>query len=230
MSFDLSLILAAPYRDWLMDGVLMSLKLTAMSLALALPLAALLASAQISPWKWAGRVARGYVGIVRNIPLLVHILFWYFAVPELLPEPVKLALYQHDVEPLAAIAALTLYTAAYMSEDMRSGIQSVGARQLETARAFGFSYPAAMRYVVLPQAVRLVLPALLSQTINLWKNSSIATVIGVAELMNQAARVETTLFRSAEVFALATAIYAGVALLLTFFARLLQQRYPAYAA
>ncbi|MDP1194404.1 ABC transporter permease subunit, partial [Klebsiella pneumoniae] len=90
----------------------------------------------------------------------------------------------------------------YMSEDIRSGVRAVPAGQLTAAMALGFTPLAAMRLVVLPQALRITLPPLLSQTLNLWKNTSIATVIGTAELMYQAQRVESATFRGFETFAL----------------------------
>uniref|UniRef100_UPI0013DA1B82 ABC transporter permease subunit n=3 Tax=Pseudomonadota TaxID=1224 RepID=UPI0013DA1B82 len=86
--------------------------------------------------------------------------------------------YAGQIEVVSAWAALTLYTAAYMSEDIRSGVRAVPAGQLTAAMALGFTPLAAMRLVVLPQALRITLPPLLSQTLNLWKNTSIATVIG----------------------------------------------------
>jgi len=110
---------------------------------------------------------------------------------------------------------LTLYTAAYMSEDIRSGVRAVPGAQLDAAMALGFSYLAGMRLVVLPQALRITLPPLLSQTLNLWKNTSIATVIGASELMTQAQRVESASFRGFETFALVTVAYLSVSLVLT---------------
>lgn len=163
---------------------------------------------------------------IRNVPLLAHMLFWYFAAPEWLPEDLKAWLYAGNIEAASAIVALTLYTAAFMSEDMRSGIRAVPTVQLEAARALGFGYLASMRLVILPQALRITVPPLISQTLNLWKNTSIATVIGVAELMYQAGQVESSTFRSFESFAFATAAYLSVSLLITGAAAWYQQRYP----
>jgi polar amino acid transport system permease protein len=129
------------------------------------------------------------------------------------------------VEFASAAVALTLYAAAYMAEDIRSGIRAVSRGQLDAARALGMGYVDAMRLVVLPQALRTTLPPLLSQTLNLWKDSSVATVVGVGELMYQAARVESASFRSAEAFAFATLAYLSVSLALTALAALLQRRW-----
>ena len=224
--FDLSLVLAGPYRDLLVAGLLLSIKLTAVTLVLALPLAtavALLRLAPLRPLRWMGFA---FVESIRNVPLLAHMLFWYFGAPELLPETLKARLYEGNFEALSAVIALTLYTAAYMAEDIRSGISAIPAVQREAGRSLGLGYLANMRFVILPQALRITAPPLISQTLNLWKNTSIATVIGVAELMYQAAAVESASFRSFEPFAFATVSYLSVSLLITGLAAWQQRRYP----
>ncbi|WP_374349037.1 amino acid ABC transporter permease [Chitinimonas sp.] len=230
MHFDIQLLLTGDYRDWLLHGLAMSLALAGGTLLLALPLATLLALARLAPiaaLRWA---AFTLVEAVRNVPLLAHMLFWYFGAPELLPEPIKRWLYAGNIEAISALVALTLYTAAYMSEDIRSGIRAIPRGQLDAARALGFGFIAAMRYLIVPQALRLTVPPLLSQTLNLWKNTSIATVIGVAELMYQAAKVESASFRSAEAFAFATLSYLSISLLLGALAARYMQRFPARPA
>jgi len=113
-----------------------------------------------------------------------------------------------------------------MAEDIRSGIRAIPAVQFEAGRALGLGFGATMRHVVLPQALRITAPPLISQTLNLWKDTSIATVIGVAEMMYQAARVESASFRSAESFAFATATYLALSLAITGVATWYHHRYP----
>ncbi|HEY9068077.1 MAG TPA: amino acid ABC transporter permease [Burkholderiaceae bacterium] len=229
MSFDISLLIAGPYHTMLVAGLVLTLQLTAVTLALALPLAiavALLRLAPLAPLRWAGAT---FVEAIRNVPLLAHMLFWYFGAPELLPDAVKERLYAGNIEAFSAVAALTLYTAAFMAEDVRSGIRAIPAVQTEAGRALGLSFLATMRLVILPQALRITVPPLISQTLNLWKNTSIATVIGVAELMYQAAKVESASFRSVEAFAFATASYLSVSLAITLAAALYHKRFPVRA-
>ncbi|MCV2355691.1 amino acid ABC transporter permease [Paucibacter sp. B2R-40] len=227
---DFQLLLHGQFYDWLLSGFLFSLQLTGLTLVLALPLATGVALLRLAPSRIAQALGFAYVEGIRSVPLLVHMLFWYFAAPEALPDGIKQWLYRGNVEATAAVIALTLYTAAYMGEDIRSGLRAVPRTQFEAARALGFSYLASMRLVVLPQALRITVPPLISQTLNLWKNTSIATVIGVAELMYQAQRVETASFRGFETFALVTAAYLSVSLLITALAWAFQQRYPVRAA
>lgn len=229
MHLDFASVLSGEPRQWLLQGLRLSLALTAITWVAALPLGTAVALARLSPLRPLAVLGASFVAVVRNIPLLVHLLFWYFAVPELLPDAAKAWLYDHGAETLCALGALIFYTAAFMAEDIRSGIRAVPRTQLEAARALGLPYLASMRLVVLPQALAVVIPPLTSQTLNLWKNTSVATVIGTAELMYQAQRVETASFRGIETFGVATGVYLAVSLALTALGQALQRRYPARA-
>ena len=228
--FDFSVVMTGEFRQWLVSGFLLSLRLTIVTLLLSLPLATATALCRLSSVAVLRVLGTCFVETVRNIPLLVHLLFWYFAMPELLPETARNWLYDHDAESVCAVIALTLYTSSYMAEDIRSGIRAVPTTQLEAARALGFGFLASMRRVVLPQSFRIVVPPLISQTLNLWKNTSIATVIGTAELMYQAQRVETTSFRGVETFSVTTLAYLAVSLTITALAAWFQHRYPVRAS
>lgn len=225
-TFDLPMLLSGRYHDMLVAGLLMSLEYLFFAFWIALPLGLVVALLRLSPYRplrWAGTA---YVEVVRSIPLLAQMLFWYFAVPELLPVAWKEALYAGPVESVCAVVALGIYTAAYMAEDIRSGIRAVPAVQTEAARALGLGYLRTMRLVILPQALRITVPPLISQTLNMWKGTSIATVIGAAELMYQAGQVESASFRSFEAFAFASAAYLLVSLVITGLAVWFQHRYP----
>ncbi len=220
------MLLSGRYHEMLLAGLWLSIQLLVISLVLALPLATCIALLRLSPLALLRGLGFAYVETIRNIPLLAHMLFWYFGAPELLPEAAKQWLYAGNTEASCAVIALTLYTAAYMAEDIRSGIRAISFVQMEAARALGLSFLAAMRLVILPQAMRVITPPLISQTLNLWKNTSIATVIGVAELMYQAGQVESASFRSFESFAFATSAYLSLSLLITALAAWFQHRYP----
>jgi polar amino acid transport system permease protein len=224
--FDPSILQSGQYHDWLVQGLILSLQLTAASFVIALPFGALLAVMRTSGFALARAIASTIIEAIRNVPLLAHLLFWYFAFPELLPEGAREFLYAHNPEAVCAVIALSLYSGVHMAEDIRSGIRAVPTSQLEAARSLGLGRFASVRLVMLPQAFRAATPPLLSQTVNLWKDTSVATVIGAAELMYQAARVETSSFRSLEAFSFATLAYLSVSLLISFAAWLFQRRYP----
>ncbi|WP_409266997.1 amino acid ABC transporter permease [Massilia sp. BHUDP2] len=224
--FDPSILQSGQYHDWLVQGLILSLQLTAASFVIALPFGAILAVMRTSGFALASAIASTVIEAIRNVPLLAHLLFWYFAFPELLPEGAREFLYAHNPEAVCVVIALSLYSGVHMAEDIRSGIRAVPPSQLEAARSLGLGRFASVRLVLLPQAFRAATPPLLSQTVNLWKDTSVATVIGAAELMYQAARVETSSFRSLEAFSFATLAYLSVSLLISFAAWLFQRRYP----
>lgn len=230
MSFDPAIVLSGEFGAWLLRGFLLSIELTLATLVLAFPLATGVALLRLSSRAALRGIGVSFVEAIRNVPLLAHLMFWYFGMPELLPEAARNWLYEHGAESICAVVALTLYTAAYMSEDIRSGIRAVPRAQLEAARSLGFSQLRSMRLVVLPQALRITVPPLISQTLSLWKNTSIATVIGTAELMYQAQRVESATFRGAETFAVTTLAYLVVSSLITLLGVLYQRRFPARPA
>lgn len=226
MQFDFSLLLGGKYHDWLLHGVAVSLGLMFVSLLLSLPLAALVALCRLAPSRILNGVALTFVEAIRNVPLLAHLLFWYFGAPELLPDDIKQWLYDGNIEFVSGVVGLTFYTAAYMAEDIRSGIRAIPKEQMEAGRAIGFGFIQTMHLIILPQAMRITIPPLISQTLNLWKNTSIATVIGVSELMYQAQKVETNSFRSVEAFAFATATYLTVSLTIAGLAAWYHRRFP----
>lgn len=225
-TFDLHLVLTGQYHDWLVSGLLLSLRLSGIALVLALPLAVAIALLRLAPLAPLRAIGAIYVEGIRNVPLLAHLLFWYFGAPELLPEAARNWLYAGNVEFASAVVAVTLYVAAYMAEDIRSGIRAIPTVQFEAGRALGFGFLATMRRVILPQALRVTVPPLISQTLNLWKDTSVATVIGVGEMMYQAARVESASFRSVEAFAFATTAYLAVSLAITGIGAWFHHRYP----
>jgi len=228
--FDPTILQSGEYHDWLVQGFILSLQLTVISFAFALPFGALVAVMRTSTSRLLRAVGTTLVESIRNVPLLAHLLFWYFAFPELLPEGLREILYANNPEVVCAVIALTLYSGVHMAEDIRSGIRAVPATQLEAARSLGLGRAAAVRLVLLPQALRASVPPLLSQTVNLWKDTSVATVIGAAEMMYQAARVETASFRSLEAFTFVTLAYLTVSLLISAAAYLFQRRYPVRTA
>jgi len=128
-----------------------------------------------------------YVELVRGIPLLVQLMFWYFAFPSVIQGLGDLlsweAMSNYRANPiLMAILGLTFCYSAYMSEVYRAGIQSISKGQMEAARSLGMNYFQAMRYVILPQAIRVILPPVGNEFITLLKDSSLVSVVAVADI------------------------------------------------
>ena len=166
----------------------------------------------VRPIRW---FAHGYLEFFRNTPLLVQIFFWYFGSYKILPPVVNDWLVSTDFEFASAVIALTIYTSAFIAEDIRSGVLSIPKEQMEAARSSGFSYIRSMQFIILPQAVRITVPPLINQFLNLVKNSSLAMTIGVAELTYQARQVESYTFKGFEAFTAATVVYLSMSIIIT---------------
>ena len=215
----------AQYGSSLLDGLCMTLQIAAIAIVGSLVAGVIVAFARLSTFKPVRAIAAGYADFVRCVPLLVHAMFWYFGATELLPDAAKDWLYDRDAGMILGSVALIIYSAAFVSEDLRSGIRSVSAGQTEAARALGFSQFNTFRLVVLPQAVRAVIPSLIGQAMTITKNTSITLMIGVVEIINAARRVQDTTFRIVEPYAFATLSYLIICSVLT----LLAMRYERWA-
>ena len=148
-----------------------------------------------------------YVEFFRNVPLLVWMFFWYFGVPPLLPRAVRDWLFNHGVEFWAGMFALGVYHGARFSEVIRSGILAIPRTQFEASVAMGLTVWQAYRLVILPIALRLIVPPLTSESLNLLKNSSVALTISVAELTFQTRQIETYTAKAIEALTAGTVIY-----------------------
>ena len=191
----------------LLHGLEMTFVVAVGSWLLAMTLGILLLSIRLAPSRVADRAVAAYVSYHRNVPTLVQLMLWYFGISSLLPDAIQYCLSDHGAEVIFAVIALGLCQAAYFSEDLRSGIRSVPAGQAEAARALGHSFVSAMRYVLLPQAIRNALPALVNHSVSLFKNSSLAMAIGVAELTHAVKEIENQSFRPFEIYLIATIAY-----------------------
>ncbi|MCM0080118.1 amino acid ABC transporter permease [Geomonas sp. Red32] len=214
--FDWSIITSGKYFEWLVSGVKVTLELSAISIVFAFVLGLLLAVLRMSQVKPVRYIALAYLEFFRNTPLLVQIFFWYFGSYKILPQAVNDWLNNTNFEFAAAVIALSIYTSAFIAEDIRSGILSIPKEQMEAARSAGFSYLRSMQYIILPQAVRITVPPLVNQFLNLAKNSSLAMTIGVAELTYQARQVESYTFKGFEAFGAATVVYLVISSSITF--------------
>lgn len=213
--FDWSVITSGEYFDWLVSGLITTLKLSALSIVLAFLLGLLIAVMRMAHNRPARWFAHAYLEFFRNTPLLVQLFFWYFGSYKILPMFVNDWLNETGFEFAAAAAALTIYTSAFIAEDIRSGVLSIPKEQMEAARSAGFSYLRSMQYIILPQAVRITIPPLVNQFLNVAKNSSLAMTIGVMEITYQARQVESYTFKGFEAFTAATVVYLAMSVVIT---------------
>lgn len=200
-------LLHGQYLQWITSAIETTLALFFLCLISGFILALVLTTMRISgiaPLRWFVAI---YVEYHRNVPSLVQLLLWYFGVSAILPDAAADWVNQHGSEFLFAYIALTLNAAAFMSEDLRSGLRAISNGQMEACRAIGLSFSQAMRDVILPQSIRVSIPPLLNQSLALYKSTSLAMAIGVTELTYVAKQIDDETFRTFDAFALVSIIY-----------------------
>ena len=211
----------------LTTGITVTLRLFAGALAGGFLLAMVLTGINLIPSRLVRAVVALYVEYHRNVPTVVQILVWYFGMPEILPEAIRVWINQGNTEFSFALIALSLNVSAYYYEDIRSGIRAIPATQVEAARSIGLGAVQALIYVVLPQAVRYAVPPIINRSIILFKDTSLAMVIGVTDLTYQTKRIENATFQTFQIFMISTLIYLCMALLISALGSHLARKYPA---
>lgn len=212
--FDITIL----FKHWdrFIEGFLNTIQISIIALVGSFLLGVLVAVFRITPVKafnWIGAV---YVEFVRNIPLLVVVYFFYIGVPSL-GIPVD--------GFMAGTLGLTVYTASFIAESIRAGIQSVPKGQSEAARATGLTYVQTMLYVILPQAIKIVVPSVGNQFLNLVKNSSILAVVAGMDLMYYADLINSDTFNPVTVYVLVALFYLVLTVPLSLALHALERRF-----
>ncbi|WP_032112203.1 amino acid ABC transporter permease [Candidatus Paracaedibacter symbiosus] len=206
----------APSIPMILEGLIVTLKFTFTSLACGLPLGFLLALAKVSPQKVLRSFAQGYTSIFRGTPLLVQLGLIYYATPQLTGYTISAF--------EAGVLTFSLNSAAYSSEIIRAGIESVDIGQWEAARVLGLSRKQLLLGIILPQAIRNVLPAIVNEMVDLLKESALVSTIGEADLLRQAQKVASEKYLYFEPLVIAAACYYVMVMLISFCAKKLEQK------
>ncbi|NVO07421.1 MAG: amino acid ABC transporter permease [Rhodoferax sp.] len=192
---------------------------------LALALGTVVGVLRTTAYQWLVRAGNLYVELFRNIPLLVQMLLWYFVLPELLPVAWGDALKQMpNASFCTAVVCLGFYTSVRVAEQVKAGILALPRGQAMSGRALGLTLPQTYRYVLLPQALRIMLPPLTNDFLNTIKNTSVALTIGLTELTARTRALESYTYQTFEAFAAATLIYILVNVSVSQAMRLLERR------
>ncbi len=205
-----------PSLPFILEGVLVTLKFTTLSLLCGLPLGICLALCKISHICVLRSIANVYTSIFRGTPLLVQLSIIFFATPQLTGYPISA--FQ------AGVIAFSLNSAAYSSETIRAGIQSIDQGQWEAAKVLGISYKHTMMRIILPQAVRNILPSLISEMANLLKESAIVSIIGEADLLRRAQVVAAEKFLYFEPLLIAALLYFLMVSVISYFGKRLEKK------
>jgi glutamate/aspartate transport system permease protein len=222
-NFDWNVIVRSlPYL--FLDGMRFTLMLTLMATAGGIVIGTLLAMARLSNIPGMSQVAGAYVNLIRSMPLVLVIFWFYFLVPYIgqwitgASRPIQVGAF------LSALVTFTLFEAAYFCEIMRAGIQSIPRGQVQAAEALGMSYWTSMREIILPQAFRNMLPVLLTQTIILFQDTSLVYVISVTDFLGAASKIAQRDGRLVEMYLFAAAVYFVISLAASYGVRRLQNR------
>lgn len=205
------------------DGVWMTLRLSVLAMLFGVALGtvfALMRVARARPLRW---LSNFYIWFFRGTPLLVQIVFWFFALPQAWP---SWAPWNGQMSPFTtAIFALSINEGAYMTEIMRAGIQSVDTGQMEAARSLGMKYSLSMRRIILPQAMRVVIPPTGNEFISMLKNSSLVSLISVSELFLVAKLQYSSSLKYFEWLIIASLWYLALTTVASFVQSWLEARY-----
>lgn len=205
-----------PSIPMILSGVVVTLKFTLLSLTLGLPLGILLAIAKISRHSLIKRLAGIYTSVFRGTPLLVQLGLIYYATPQVLG---------YNISAFeAGVLTFSLNSAAYSSEIIRAGIEAVDPGQWETAQVLGLTYHQTLWGIILPQAVRTILPALVNEMIDLLKESALVSTIGEADLLRQAQKVASETYLYFEPLLVAALCYYAMVMFIGTIARRLEKK------
>ncbi len=212
----LDLSVLKPSLGFIWTGLLFSANLTLIAMSGGIVLGTLLAMARLASLGPLSRIASAYVNLMRSIPLVMVILWFFLVIPLVTGKPVG--------AERSAIITFTAFEAAYYSEIMRAGIQSVSRGQVSAAQALGMTYWQMMALVVLPQAFRNMLPILLTQTIILFQDTSLVYAIGAKDLLKAAEIAGKNYNRPIEMYLFAAVIYFVLCITLSTLVKRLQKK------
>jgi len=206
--FDWGVLWRQPYGEWLLQGLWLTIQLGALAWVIALTLGILFGtfrSVRFWPLRIIGTI---YVEVFRNIPFLVQLFFWYYAGPMLLGKTLQFKINQiSGLNYWVAIVALGLYTASRVGEHVRAGFASIGHGQYDAVLSTGMTRLQMYRYVMIPHALRLIMPPLTTEFLTIFKNSAVAMTIGVAETTFMSYKIDEQTFHGLEATTGAMAIY-----------------------
>jgi glutamate/aspartate transport system permease protein len=217
----------ATYLDWLLQGLQWTLLVSLTAWVFALGLGIVFGVLRTLPSRWLRAIGAAYVELFRNVPLLVQLFIWYFVLPELLPRSLGDAIKQSDPlaqQFLAAVLCLAFFTGARVAEQVRAGIGSLSRGQRAAGLALGLTLTQTYRFVLLPMAMRLILPPLTSEFLNIFKNSAVASTIGLIELSRQSQQLVDYTAQPYEAFIAVTLLYVAINVAVMLGMRALERR------
>jgi polar amino acid transport system permease protein len=216
MVYEWDFSFALKYWPLFLTGLWRTIELASLSVVIGFSLGIVVVACRLSKNRVLRCLAIGFVEIFRNIPSLI-LLFWLFYLV-----PVLTGIQNKPF--LAALIAFSAYSAAFSSEIYRSGIESIDKGQVEAGRAIGFDQFRIMRFILIPQAIRRVIPSLTNEVIDVVKTTALASTIAYPELLYQAKLLSEVEYKPLEAYTIAAALFIGLLIFLSFLSVLIERR------
>ena len=225
-NFNWSIIWTAPYGEWMLQGIWTTIRLGLISWFIALFLGIIIGTFRVTPFRPLRVFGTVYTEIFRDIPLLVQLFFWYFAAPSILPKSIEMWLYRGlpNSEFWIVVVGLSIYTSSRIAEHIRAGMQAIPDDQYNAALSTGFTHFQTYRYIIIPFAVRLVIPPLTAECLTVFKNTALAMTVGVLETTFMSQQIEAYTFHGIEATTAASIVYMVITLIVVLLMGLVEKR------
>ena len=223
--FDWSVLWRNPYGMYLLKGIWVTIQLGLIGWVIALSLGVLIGTMRISPWRWLRFLGGAYVELFRNVPFMVQLFFWYYAGPMLFGPSLEKSINSIiGLNYYVAIIALGMYTASRVAEHTRAGFSSISRDHYHAGLSTGLTHPQMYHYVIIPYALRIIIPPLTTEFLTIFKNSSIAMTIGVLETTFMSYKIDSETFHGLEATTGACLIYLALGLTIVRLMGILESR------
>jgi len=207
--FDWSVLWKHPYGEWMLNGIWTTVHLSLLAWCIAVMLGLMVAVFRVLPNRTTRFIGGFYVEVIRNTPYLVQLFFWYFAFPTILPEATEKWIYNNvpDLPYWTGVVCLGIYTASRVGEQVRAGMLSIPPDQYQAAFSTGLTTYQTYRYVIIPYAIRIIIPPFTTEFLTCFKNSALTMTIGVLETTGASYLIDSYTWHGLETTTAATVVY-----------------------
>lgn len=212
--FDWSVLWRHPYGQWMLNGIWTTIHLSLLAWAIAVMLGLMVGVLRVLPNPITRFIGGSYVELIRNTPYLVQLFFWYYGVPTLLPHASEMWLYDHvpSLPYWTGVICLGVYTASRVGEQIRAGMLSIPSEQYQAAFSTGLTTYQTYRYVIIPYAMRIIIPPFTSEFLTCFKNSALTMTIGVLETTGTSYLIDSFTWHGLETTTAASVVYIATTL------------------
>lgn len=224
--FSWSMLFREPYAEWIIDGILTTFHLALLSWVIAFALGVLIGVCRVTASPLLRFIGTAYVELFRNIPLLVQLFLWLYVVPQWLPKDFSMWWNRLEYVPYwTAVVGISFYTSSRIAEQIRSAVMAIPDGQFKAALSTGLTPVQMYRHVIVPYAARIMIPAITSEFLTIFKNTSLALTIGVIEITATTRKIEAWSFKGIEAYTVASLTYVATTIGVILFMNWLERRY-----